>query len=287
MAEAADLYHFPNFIMPPLARGKAVVTIHDAAFLALPHTTEKKNLRYLQAHIRSTVNRADLIITLSRAMAVDLSERLKVPLSKIRPIHLGIEPYFAPPPAERLQAVRQRYTLQRPYLAFLSTLEPRKNIPFLIEVFEQLSGFDGDLVIVGQRGWSCEPILDRMRHSPCANRIRHIEYAPEEDLPSLYAGAECFVFPTLYEGFGFPPLEAMACGTPVVASNAAALCEVLGDAAAIVPEFNTERWADAVMKVLRDSARRSELTRRGLACAAGYTWGKTARETWAAYRGMV
>ncbi len=284
-AGAADVYHFPNFIRPPLTRGRSVVTIHDVSFLRYPEAAEAKNLAYLTNRIARTVDRADCILTDSAFVAREICERLKAPEQKVVPIWLGLPDGFARPAEEVIAAARRRLGLDRPYLLFVGTLEPRKNIPFLAEVFERLTDFDGDLVLAGGHGWKTEPILERLRASPRADRIRHLDYVAEADLPALYAGAELFVFPSLYEGFGFPPLEAMACGTPVLASPAGSLKEVLGDGAELLAGYAADDWAACAQRLLTDSVVRADSIRRGLARAARFDWRETARRTWQAYRG--
>lgn len=287
LAGAADVYHFPNFIIPPLTRGKAVVTIHDVSFLRFPEAAEPRNLAYLTAKIRNTVARADAIITDSAFSGREIQELLGVPAEKIHPILLGLPSDLRRPDAPAITAMRQRLGLARPYLLSLGTLEPRKNFPFLIETFERLKGFDGDLVIAGMKGWKYEPILARVKNSPQAARIRYLEYVPEEQLAALYAGAELFVFPSLYEGFGFTPLEAMACGTPALISANGSLPEVCGGGAELVPELNAERWAQCIAALLGDSAARAALVQRGLAHVQRFNWAAAARQTWAVYRQVV
>lgn len=285
-AGRADVYHFPNFIRPPLSRGKSVVTIHDLAFMRLPQTIETRNLAFLSSQIRQTVERADAIIAVSEFTAREIVELLGVPPERIVTIYQGLTENVRRPDSAAIAAMRDQLGLARPYLLTVGTLEPRKNIPFLVDVFETLGDFDGELVLAGMTGWKYEPILEWIRKSPRATQIRHLSYVPEPLLPALYAGAELFAFPSLYEGFGFPPLEAMACGTPVVASAAASLPEVLGDAAVCVNDFNEQTWADVIHKTLTDSALRSRLRERGLAQAQKYTWAESARRTWEVYRNL-
>jgi glycosyltransferase involved in cell wall biosynthesis len=285
-AGRADVYHFPNFILPPLWRGKSVVTVHDVSFLRFPETTEEKNLAYLTAHIRRTVRRADAIITDSQAIAGEIEEWLSVPRERIVPIHLGISPELTPPSAEAVAGLRKKHALDRPYLLMVGTLEPRKNISFLVEVFERMESFDGDLVLCGMRGWKCEPILERIARSPRRERIRRLDFVGDEDLPALYGGASALVFPSLYEGFGFPPLEAMACGTPVISSPSGSLAEVLGDAAERVDGYDAEEWAGRVERLLGDAGLRARCVARGLEHARKFDWRETARRTWEVYRSL-
>ena len=283
LAGSADLFHFPNFIRPPLTRGKSVVTIHDVSFLRFPETLEEKNYRYLTSKIKETVEKADAIITDSAFVGQELSDHFPEACSKIFPIHLGLDEHVARPDAEQVVQTKKELKLDRPYLLAVGTLEPRKNISFLVDVFERLS-FDGDLVIAGGRGWKYEPILQRIQNSKKANRIRYMEYVEERHLASLYAGAELFVFPSLYEGFGFTPLEAMVCGAPVVSSAGGSLPEVLSDAAVIIPGYDVGEWSGAVNTLLGDSGRRDQLRRKGFAQARLYTWQATAKKTWDVYR---
>ena len=286
-AGAADVYHFPNFIRPPLTRGKSVVTIHDVSFLRFPETTEERNLRYLTAQIRRTADLADAIVTDSEFVAREIHERLGTPMDKIFPIHLGLLPSMTRPPEASIAATRTSLGLQRPYLLMVGTIEPRKNIPFLVELFERLDSFDGNLVIAGMRGWKYEPILERIRTSPKAARIRHLDYVEDAALPGLYAGAELFVFPSLYEGFGFTPLEAMACGTPVISSNTGSLPEVLGDAAVLVDSFDADTWTAQVNGLLADTTRKGDWVSRGYRQAGRFRWQTTAEETWKIYRRLA
>jgi len=275
-AGPADLYHFPNFVRPPLRRGASVVTIHDLSFLKFPETMEEKNFRYQNAKIRQTVRDVDAIITDAAAIADEVSELLGVPRDRIHPIHLGLE--FDAPTPEQTAAFKRSRNIERPYLLHLGTLEPRKNHLFLFDVFEALSAsdFDGDLLLAGMQGWKCEPILERIAANP---RIRYLEFVPDEDLPALYAGAEAFVFPSKYEGFGFPPLEAMSCGTPVVSSAAGSLAEVLGSAATVVNEFKVDAWTTAIKATLGSIPDAAWLEQ--------YQWQQTAKKTWDLYQRLL
>ena len=284
LALRADVFHFPNFIIPPLASGRAVVTVHDASFMRYPEMAEEKNLAYLKARMSKSIRRADAIITDSRFSAGEIVELFRADPGRVFPIPLGVAGHLRAPERGDIERFRRSRGLDKPYLLTVGTLEPRKNTAFLAEVFEALNSFDGELVIAGMRGWKYEPILERLRASPREGSIRYLEYVGDEELPALYAGAELFLFPSVYEGFGFPPLEAMACGTPVIASTAGSLPEVLGDGAILVGDFDAGNWAHKISRLLADNARRKIMSDRGRAWVSRYTWSETARQTWEVYR---
>jgi glycosyltransferase involved in cell wall biosynthesis len=280
----ADLFHFPNFIIPPVSSGRKVVTIHDMSFLRFPQFAEEKNLRYLTSVIHKTVARADAIITDSKFSADEIADCLHIAPDRIFPVHLGVAPECHQATPEAVSSLRQRLGLERPYLLTVGTLEPRKNIPFLIDVFEQLKGFDGDLVVAGMRGWKYEPILARMQNSPLAGRIRYLEYVNDLDLPALYTGASLFITTSFYEGFGLPPLEAMACGTPVISSTGGSLAEVVGSGGITLDEFDAARWADTLAGVLTDPSYHARCSQQGSAHVSRFDWRETARQTFNVYR---
>ena len=282
----ADIYHFPNFILPPLSQGRSVVTIHDMSFLRFPQFAEKRNLNYLSARIRDTVERSDAIITDSQFSADEIAEFVEVDQKKVFPIHLGISPRFSPVEKADCVPVLRELGVDGPYILTVGTLEPRKNITFLVQAFERLAGFDGKLVIAGMRGWKCEPIIARIRGSSRAGDIVLLDYVPDSHLAALYSGAELFALTSFYEGFGFPPLEAMACGTPVISAASGSLPEVLGSAAILVDAFDIEPWRAEMTRLLTDSALRDRLISDGRTRAAGYTWQETARRTIDVYRAV-
>jgi glycosyltransferase involved in cell wall biosynthesis len=283
-AGPADLYHFPNFILPPLKSGRALVTIHDMSFLRFPEFADERNLKYLSARIRDTVKRADAIITDSQFSAKEIQALLSVDPAKIFPIHLGIEESFKVQDKAAIQPTLTRLGLNRPYLLTVGTLEPRKVFPFLIEVFEKLTDFDGDLVIAGMPGWKYEPTLERIRNSSRAANIRWLNFVEDSQLPALYAGAELFLFTSLYEGFGFPPLEAMACGTPVLSSAHGSLKEVLGSGAMLMETFDSDLWSSKANIILSEPDCRRMMVAYGLRQVSKYSWEDTAKKTWEVYR---
>lgn len=287
LAGAADVFHFPNFIRPPLTRGHSVVTIHDLSFLHHPETTEERNLHYLRTHIHDTVERADAIVTDSQTIAEEIRAQWPDAAGRVVAVPLAPPENFFRPPADTIARVRAIRRLNRPYILSVGTLEPRKNYAFLIEVFERLREFDGDLVLAGRPGWKWAATAARIAASPRAARIHCIEPAHDIEMCALYAGAEIFVCASIYEGFGFPPLEAMRCGVPVVVSTGGSLPEVCGDGAVIVNGFEAERWAVEIQHVLTNSSLRSALVERGRANLSRFSWAETARRMWAVYRAVA
>jgi glycosyltransferase involved in cell wall biosynthesis len=287
LAGTADVFHFPNFVIPPLRSGRTVVSIHDVSFARHPEFAEKKNLEYLSARIRDTVQRADAIITISEFSASELCELMNVERSRLHPIHLGIAQGFAAGAGESDASALEALGIDGPYLLTVGTVEPRKNLPFMIDVFEQLTAFDGKLVIAGMLGWKYEPILERIRASSRAKDIHYVSYVPDECLPALYAGADLFLLTSHYEGFGFTPLEAMACGTPVLSSAGGSLPEVLGDAAVVIDTFDAGLWAERAQELLTGGELRERLIPAGRERAARYTWEDTITKTWDVYRSLA
>lgn len=286
-AGSADLYHFTNFIRAPLTRGRSVATIYDVSFLRHAEAAEPGNLRYLRRHMRKTARDADAIQTISEFSANEIHELLDVPRDRIHVAYPGLDHHAEPIAPEQADALRRKMGVDRPYLLFVGTLEPRKNLPFLFKVFDALESFDGLLLLAGMRGWKVEPILDAMQGARRAASIRHLDYVSDADLQALYAGATLFVYPSLYEGFGIPPMEAMLADTPVVSSGGGSLPEVLGDAAEIIPDFDVDAWRDRIATLLRDTARRSALVEKGRQRTALYNWPEAARRTWTLYRSLA
>ena len=283
----ADLYHFPNFLAPPCKTGKRIVTIHDLSFMRFPEYTEAKNLRFLTKGIHRTAQQADAIMTISKFSAQEVINLLHVPEQRVFTTHLGVSPSFIKPSADYMDAFRARHNISRPYLLTVGTVEPRKNLPFLISLFEKMKDYDGDLIIAGGLGWRYEPILQQMQASPRAKQIRRIGYMPEADLTALYAGADAFVLPSHYEGFGLPPLESMACQTPVVTSNGGSLPEVVQDGAIVLDHFDPDAWEQTLYRILSDRTEREALIQRGLQVAGQYSWEQTAKQTLAVYRKVL
>jgi glycosyltransferase involved in cell wall biosynthesis len=239
---------------------------------------------------RLAARSADGIIAVSHATKADLVQTLRVVPDKIVVIHEAVGPEFARPlPPESVDAVVRRYGLERPYCLFVGNLEPRKNLPGLIEAFGEVrrrlgpGGRSTRLVLVGTRAWLHTGIFRAVERHGLRDAVVFTDYVPIEDLPALYAGATCFVFPSLYEGFGLPVLEAMAAGAPVIAARAGSIPEVAGDAALLVDAHVPGELATAIEAVLTDARLRERLVDRGRARAAMFEWNTVARRTLAVY----
>ncbi len=290
----ADVYHGPAVFLPHVKLGyRTVVTIHDLVSFLFPETVPRKYSLYMRLMTRLAVRSADRVIAVSHATKTDLEQVLGVPSGKIVVIHEAVGPEFARPVSpEAVEAVVRRYGLRRPYCLFVGNLEPRKNLPTLIQAFAEVrrrlapTGRAPQLVLAGTRAWFHAGIFRAVEQHQLGDDVVFTDYVPLADLPALYAGATCFVFPSLYEGFGLPVLEAMAAGAPVVAARAGSIPEVAGDAALLVDAHTPGELAAAIESVLTDPALRERLVLRGRARAAEFEWNAVARQTLAVYQAV-
>lgn len=290
----ADVYHGPAVFLPLVKLGyRTVVTIHDLVSFLFPATVPRKYSLYMRLMTRLSVRSADRIIAVSGATKEDLARVLGVPDASVVVIHEAVGPEFAVPPAAgEVERTLARYGIRPPYCLFVGNLEPRKNLVRLIEAFALLRARGPEearacqLVLAGTRGWLYGGIFRAVEAHGLADTIVLTGYVPPADLPALYAGAACFVFPSLYEGFGLPVLEAMAAGAPVVASRVGAIPEVAGDAALLVDAGRPAEIADAVARVLAEAGLRERLVARGRARAREFTWERVARQTLAVYQAV-
>lgn len=281
-----DLFHSPDHVFPALAKLKTVVTIHDLAFLLFPENYTWINGTYLKSMVPASLKRAARIIVDSENTKKDLISLLSVSEEKIRVIPAGVDESFSPTiEPDKVAKAKHKYGITGDYILYVGTLEPRKNIGRLVEAYSRLeSRRDLRLVIAGGKGWLYDELFKKVEELKIDESVSFLGYIPRKDLPALYSGAELFVYPSIYEGFGLPVLEAMACGTPVITSNVSSLPEVAGDAALLIDPNNVEELASAIEKLLSDSELRSELMNKGLERAKLFSWERTARETLAVYQ---
>jgi glycosyltransferase involved in cell wall biosynthesis len=284
-----DLFHSPDFTLPPTGCRPSVLTVHDLAFMRVPEAAYPSLRAYLEAVVPRSARRADRIVAVSWCTATDLQDLLDIPAERIAVIPEGVGSAFKPvDEARKTRAELELYGITGPYVLAVGTLEPRKNYVRLFRAYARLmeTGYRGQLVVAGRRGWLYEPILAAIRELRLGERIRIIR-PQDRDLPTLYSLADIFVYPSLYEGFGIPPLEAMACGTPVACSGTSSLPEVVGDAALLFNPLDEPEIADAMALLLTDSELRSQLVTRGLQRAAQFTWEQAAESTIAVYRDVA
>jgi len=285
-----DLFHGPSFTLPP-SFTPSILTVHDLSFLRYPPGAHPALLSWLTKAVPRSLQRARHVLADSESTRADLIELLDVPADQITVIGAGVEERFQPvTDPEILANVRARYQLPNHFVLSVSTLEPRKNFTGLITAFNQLvatadesSTADLQLVIAGGKGWLYDDVFAAARASPLRERIHFTGYVDDADLPALYSLATLFAFPSHYEGFGIPVLEAMACGTPVVCADNSSLPEVAGDAAVLVEATDTDALVDAMRQLLIDISLRERLVQRGYAQAREFTWEKAARRLLTVY----
>jgi glycosyltransferase involved in cell wall biosynthesis len=280
------LLHSVDHVAPAWRAWRSVITLHDLAFLLSPETHTAASRAYYAA-TGDSVRQAERVIAVSQRTASDAIRLLGVDPARIRVVHEAAAPAFGPRTLADLELVANRLGIDpnRPYLLFVGTLEPRKNLPLLFEVLAVLRRrVDAQLFVVGGRGWLDEPIFAAHARSGVGDAARFLGSLDEDDLAVLYSHAGVFVLPSLYEGFGLPVLEAMACGAPVVCSNAGPLPEVAGDAAVLLPPEDANAWARAIFEVLDNARYADALRQRGFARAGGFSWERAAEATREVYR---
>jgi glycosyltransferase involved in cell wall biosynthesis len=285
-----DLLHSPDFIPPFRARAHSVITVHDLVFLMFPHFLTKDSARYY-GQIDHAVRRANAVIAVSHATKKDLVQLLGVPEDKIQVIYEAASPLFRPLPREDLaHRLRGRFGIQGDYLLFVSTIEPRKNVPFLLRAYRQLVdnyGVDARLVLAGEKGWLFDEVFDLTKRLNLEDRVLFLGRVSTKELLWLYNAAQALVAPSIYEGFGLTPLEAMACGTPVIVSNVSSLPEIVADAGLSVDPTDLDALTVAMWRILDDSDLRCTLSQKGLKRASLFSWDKAARETLALYQSLA
>jgi glycosyltransferase involved in cell wall biosynthesis len=293
LAAPPDVLFVPAHVLPIVHPRRSVVTVHDLGYRHEPQAHRLLDRLYLELSTRYNARAASQVIADSAATKRDLVQLYGTDPQRITVVPLGVDELFQPVnDAARLAAVRAQYGIPGDYLLYVGTLQPRKNLVRLIEAWNKIRNSNFEirnwvLVIAGKRGWLYEEIFATVQRLGLEGQVLFPGYVPEEDLPALLSGATAFVLPSLYEGFGLPVLEAMACGTPVIAANVASLPEVVGDAGLLVDPLDTDALAAAMQRLLTDAAPstplraslRAELRQRGLARAKLFSWPRCAWET--------
>jgi glycosyltransferase involved in cell wall biosynthesis len=287
-----SVFHGPAFMVPLIRRNMGtVVTIHDIVSFIMPDTIPMKYAFYMRNLIKLVSRKADRIISVSQSTKNDLVKWLDVPDEKITVVHQAVSNSFRPATnGDGGAQMRRRFGINGRYMLFVGNLEPRKNLINLMEAFalarDRLGG-PVQLVICGKKGWLYSGILKTCERIKRGNDIVITDYVNENDLLGLYQNAEMFVFPTRYEGFGMPALEAMACGTPVITSNTSSMPEITGSAAILISPSSVEEISEAMIKVANSDSLRKELREKGLKQAKLFSWTNTARETLDVYRSLA
>lgn len=278
-----EVFYSPDFALPPtVGSTETLLTVHDLSFMHHPGAFVPSLQRYLERVVPRSIDRADLVLADSAHTRADLTTLFDVSPEDVKVIYPGVDSRFQPEsePGER-ERLHDRYGIgirDEPYVLSVGTLQPRKNYVRLIEGFIQFqeeTGTSAHLLIAGGRGWLYDDILAEAQKY---ESVRLLGFVEDEDLPALYRGANVFAFTSLYEGFGLPVLEAMACGTPVVCSNTSSLPEVAGDSALLVDPQSPDELIEAMIRAFGDEGLREEMVDRGLAQAAGFTWERSARQ---------
>ena len=279
-----DLLHGPAFVGPLASACPFVITVHDLSFLFYPQGFRPLNRIYLQFLTRLSARRARRVIAVSHSTKRDLVQHYGLLPDKVDVIHNGVDASFRSLPVDQVAAFRARAGLPDRFVLFVGTLEPRKNVARLIEAYARLPKERPPLMLVGGKGWLYDDIFARVEALNLSDEVHFVGYVPAEDLPCWYNAAELFVYPSLYEGFGLPPLEAMACGTAVITSTASSLPEVVGEAGLLVDPVEPAALAMAMEQVLSDRELRETVRAAGQVRAQSFSWEKTARCTVDSYR---
>jgi glycosyltransferase involved in cell wall biosynthesis len=289
MFPGIDLFHATDHLLPRLSRVKSVFTLHDLIFRLYPETHKPLNRWFLTLMMPRFLQAAGAVIAVSEHTKRDAMDFYVIDEAKIHVIYEGVDSRFRPAPVQAMTRVRQAYNLPERFILSLGTIEPRKNLSSLLEAYRVLrdQGSELGLVIVGKKGWLYEGFFHRLRELGLEDEVLFTGFVPDGDLPAICSAAELFVFPSLYEGFGLPVLEAMACGAPVITSNVSSLPEVAGDAALLVDPASVRELTEAMAVVLEDEELRTSLQSKGPRQAAKFSWERAARETLAVYQSVL
>ncbi|HEY6429061.1 MAG TPA: glycosyltransferase family 1 protein [Acidimicrobiales bacterium] len=284
-----DVYHSPNYIVPLALRCPVVVTVHDTFFLDRRLQRLKSHL-YLRTLTALAVRKADRIICVSRHTLDAFTEHFPHARTRACLVGEGVSPMFTPSAVPDVQRFRDTHGIPERYILFVGTFEPRKNLARLVAAYEQamhLTDAPDHLVMCGGAGWMNTEMYERIERSPLRGRIHVLGYLADDHLPVAYSGCSLFVYPSLAEGFGLPPLEAMACGAPVVTSNTTSLPEAVGEAARLVDPFDVESIADGMVELLSDEIVRKTYVEAGFARAGAMSWDAVATRTLAVYKDIA
>lgn len=282
-----ELFHGTNYDVPPWRQCPTVLTIHDLSLLIHPETHEKRRVSRARRRLPLMAKAANAVIVPTESVRGEVCKHLGLSAEKVFAVPEAARACFAPMEVEHSEDVRRRLGIGNDFLLTVGTIEPRKNLQTLVNAFEEVTGGQSQptlqLVIAGSRGWLSEPFFNALEKSPMRKRIIVTEYLNDDELRALYSSCQAFVYPSIYEGFGLPPLEAMACGAPVITSHIPALEETTGGAAILIEPTNVQELAGAIVDLLESDDLRSRFSTLGRSRAAEFTWEHTARLTLEVY----
>lgn len=287
-----DIVHGLSYAIPPSCHAKKVLTIYDLTFITHPDTHPFIRKTLLPHFVRKSIDASDAVIAISEHTKQDIVNTFSVDEKKITVTPLGVDHALFRPIDDpvRISDTLKKYAISKDYLYYLGTIEPRKNIDVLLDAFllvKERTKADVQLVLSGRVGWKVDSLMERIHALVDSGDVIYTGYIPEEEAACLYNGAEMFVYPSQYEGFGIPLAEAMACRCPVIASDSSSLPEVVGDAGLLVEPNNAEALAEAIMTILGDRGLKEELARRAVRQAGRFTWDRTARITADIYTSLL
>lgn len=288
----SELTHFFNYIIPPFVHGKKVVTIHDMVVKAYPETVRFRTKHLLNTGMKKSMKRADVIITDSEFSKSEIEKYFPQYSHKVQVVYCGVnsDKFYPVEDNSVIEKVKKSLDIEGEYFLYLGTIEPRKNLERLIEAYSLLLKKDENvprLVMAGGKGWLNSNIYQKVVELKLEKYVQFTKYIPDEDLCPLINGATAFVFPSIYEGFGMPPLEAMACGVPVVCSKEASLPEVVGDCAVMIDAYDPQSIADGMYRIYSDKALADELRVRGLQRAKEFTWHRFSEKLHGIYEAVL
>lgn len=285
----AEVTHFFNYIVPPHVAGKKIVTVHDMVYKSFPETVRGRTKYMLDTGLKRSMKRADRIVTDSEFSKQEIIRYFPQFADKIRVVYCGVDTDRFHPVTDmaQIQAVKEKYAIDRDYFLYLGTLEPRKNLERLMDAYAQFCQGKSEppyLVLAGGKGWLDDGIYQKVQKLHLEASVLFTEYVPDGEICPLMCGALAFVFPSIYEGFGLPPLEAMACGVPVLTTHAASLPEVVGKDAVVVDPYQISAIADGLEQLYTDADLRQRLREAGPKRAAMFSWENSAKQLYAVYQ---
>lgn len=283
----ASIYHEPSFFPANVDCCPQVFTLHDLSLLNTPQFHPKDRVAFFRLFFRRRIHFASHIITVSEFMKREILNLLHLPSDKVTAIHLAPSSNFYPRSSLTVEKVMEKYSIRNPFIIAVGSIDPRKNLRLILHALDIINHNNLMLALVGWKGWGYEEFKEILSRINSKERVRFLGYIPDDDLAALYSGSHCLVYPSLYEGFGLPVIEAMACGCPVICSNTSSLPEVAGEAAIFINPHNPEELADAIMLLLENESQRQQLIHLGFYRASKFSWEKTAEDTVKLFRSLL